>query len=55
MNGECANLLTLCLLITIFVVFEMFYYLIRSQLLEMKWVFKHLDLQMFGVKLNKYQ
>ena len=28
---------------------------IKSQILGMKWVFEHQDLQMFGLKLNKYE
>ena len=34
--------------------FNHFYHPIRSMLLAMKGVFKHQDLQMFGLKLNKY-
>ena len=26
-----------------------------NQLLEMKWVFKHQDLQVIGLRLNKYE
>ena len=29
--------------------------LLESLLLQMKWVFKYQDLQMFGPKLNKYE
>ena len=32
---------------------NLFNWLIKSRLLEMKWVFKHQDLQMFDLKLNK--
>ena len=37
------------------VVLNMFLYLIKALLLEMKHVFKHQDLQMFCLKLNKYK
>ena len=38
-------ILTLCLLITTFVVFTLFYYPIKPLLLGMKWTFKNRDLQ----------
>ena len=47
--------LTLKVLRTTVVVFDLFYQQVKSQLLEIKWVFKHQDLQMFGRKLNKYE
>ena len=37
------------------IVFLPFYNQAKSQLLGMKWVFKHQDLQMCGLKLNKYK
>ena len=36
------------------VVFNPFYEPIKSLLFGMKWLFKHQDLQMFGLKLNIY-
>ena len=41
-------------LITTIVLFNTFFYQIKSLLLETKCVFKQHDLQMFGHKLNKY-
>ena len=46
--------LTLEPLSTAIIVFSLFY-LPLNQLLSMKWVFKHRDLQMFGLKLNEYE
>ena len=40
---------------TTIVALILFYYPIISLLLEAKCVFIHLDLQMFGIKLNKYE
>ena len=46
--------LTLTALSTAIVVFNLFYYKVKSLLLWTKWVFKHVkDLQIFGLKLNK--
>ena len=44
----------LTLVITTIVIFNMHNYQVKSQLVGMKWGFKHQDLQMFGHKLNKY-
>ena len=52
--GNGSNL-TLILLITTIVVFDLFYSSIKSLLLGTKCVFKHQDLQKFGFKLNKYE
>ena len=41
-------------LITTFIVFNLLY-LLLALLLGMKSVFKHQDLQIFGLKLNKYE
>ena len=35
--------------------FKLFYLPIKSLLFEMNWVFKHQYLQMFGLKLKKYE
>ena len=40
---------------TTLVIFNWFYSLIKSLLLETKCVFKNQDLQMFGLKLNNYK
>ena len=37
------------------VVFNLFYWQVKSQLSGMKCVFKHHDLQTVGLKLNKYE
>ena len=47
--------LTLKMPSTTIVVFNLFYWPTKSQSLGVKWVFKHQDLQMFGLKLNKYE
>ena len=44
---------TLILLITTIVIFNLFYLSIKSLILGKKCVFKHQDLQMFGLKLKK--
>ena len=49
------GLLTLILLITISVVFNLFYQSTKSLLLGMKCVSKHQDLQIFVRKSNKYE
>ena len=47
--------LTLMLLITTIVVFNLFYLPIKSLILGTKCVFKHQDLQRICLKLNKYE
>ena len=48
-----AQLLTLSPLITIIVVFNLFYWPIKSLLLGTQCVFKHQNLKIFDIKLNK--
>ena len=46
---------TLILLIMTIVVFNLFYFLIKSLMLGTKCVLKHQDLQLIDLKLNKYE
>ena len=54
-KGINRSILTLILLITTIDVFNQFYSPINSLLLGMKLLSKHQDLQMFSLKLNKYE
>ena len=55
MSLHIPDYLSVILLITTIVVFNMFYYSIKSLLLGKKSVLRHQDLQRIDLKLNKYE